>query len=130
MPESKDRADDMSRRRWLGTCLIVFLSGLSTPLFATHDVQHRYVVAGYVRDAQGAPLPDTQVQITLLGGQPAGEGRTDENGRYTIVVHAHNDVAGRRYWVTAIGITHAASFEFDPADTVTERGRRIDFSPE
>lgn len=130
MPTLQNRSDDTSRRPWLFACLMVVLGGLSTPSFATHDVQHRYIVSGYVRDAQGAPMANTLVEITLIGGQPAGEGRTDRSGRYSILIHAHNEAAGRRYWVTANGVTHAASFDFDPNDTVTERGRRIDFSPE
>ncbi len=130
MPTPQNLSVEKSRKLWPLTSLIVFLSGLSTPSLATHDVQHRYTITGYVTDAQGAPLASTLVEMTLLGGQPAGEARTDRNGRYSIVVHAHNEAAGRRYWVTANGVTHAARFEFDPDDVVTERGRRIDFPPE
>ncbi len=116
--------------RWFGICTIVLLAALSTPSMATHDVDHRYVITGHVRDAQGAPLANTRVEVTLLGGQPAGEGLTDANGRYSIVLHVHNDSIGRRYWVTANGVTHSGEFDFNPGDRTTERGHRIDFAPQ
>lgn len=119
MPTPQNLSVEKSPKLWPLTSLIVALSGLSKPSFATHDVQHRYIITGYVTDAEGTLLAVTPVEMTLLGGQSAGEARSVRNGRYSIVVHAHNEAAGRRYWVIANGVTHAARFEFDPDNVVT-----------
>lgn len=88
MPTPQNLSVEKSPKLWPLTSLIVALSGLSKPSFATHDVQHRYIITGYVTDAEGTLLAVTPVEMTLLGGQSAGEARSVRNGRYSIVLRS------------------------------------------
>jgi hypothetical protein len=53
-------------------------------------------LAGQVVDAQGLPLPETEVKVRSITGQAASSGFTDENGRFQI-----RGLAGGLYEVTA-----------------------------
>ena len=113
-------------RKWL--LWLVLLVPWSAAM-ATHEADHRYTVWGEVRDAQGTPTANARVRITGLGGRPLGEGTTDSDGRYGILLHLHNDQLGMRFWVTVGDATREAEVTFDPADRVRAREHRLDFPP-
>ncbi len=103
---------------------------LSIPVvsMATHEVDHRYRIFGTVQNSDGAPIADSRVRLTGLGGRPLGETVTDKSGGYEFRLHVHNQDLGTRFWVSANGVTQEGALTFDPADKVTERMHRIDLS--
>jgi hypothetical protein len=112
-------------RGWLAVLLLL---GLSAPTLATHEVDHRYTIWGEVRDAQGAPVGKARVRITGLGGRPIGEGVTDSEGRYSILLHVHNDQLGQHFWVSVGKSTQAGTITFEPRNRQLAREHRLDFS--
>jgi hypothetical protein len=60
---------------------------LSASAFAlsSHDVYARYVVVGYVRDAEGKPAAGTRVHAVTEKGQLTYETETDASGLFVLV---------------------------------------------
>ncbi len=55
---------------------------------------------------------------------------TDERGGYRVVLHVHDQDVGKVFNMTVKGVKTEVKIEFDPADKVTERGKRVDFTIE
>lgn len=107
--------------------LIFFLAPFSPkPAFATHEVNHRYVVTGYVRDASGNPLPGLNIVLEHKGGEKKSA-TTDRGGYYEVLFHLHDENAGDEILVTAGSETKKLVVAFDPKDHVTYRTGRVDF---
>lgn len=97
---------------------------------ATHQADHRFTVYGSVRD--GSTFPGK-----LLSGQPVvvrdattGEvlqqGTTDQEGRYRLVLHIHNDDLGREVVVSCLNSQATVKLDFDPNNPTAERQERLD----
>lgn len=112
---------------WLGLVgAAVVLPG--TPAEATHEVDHRYLMLGYVRDGAGRPIPRAQVRVVREKTGATYHAKTEADGFYLIVVHLHDEDLLDALQVTANGATLRVRAWFDPVDTRDQRGTRVDFT--
>lgn len=102
---------------------------LATAVEATHEVDHRYVVLGYVRDAAGRPLAWTVVRVVREKTGLAHEARTDSDGFYLVILHLHDEdvLEPLRVAVTRATTLRVAA-RFNSRDPRTPRGTRVDFT--
>jgi hypothetical protein len=94
---------------------------------AMHDVDHRFTVAGYVRDGQSRPVVDARV---IVSAARAGEGITaftDHRGYYEAVLHLHDTDLGEAVTVTTGDQSRQVTAQFDPQDKHSERRVAVDF---
>lgn len=97
------------------------------PAHATHGVEHRYTIQGRVVNADNEPVANAAVRVTGLGGRPLGKATTDPAGRYSVLLHVHDQDLGTKFWVTVSGTTKAGQVTFAAGDLESERGQSIDF---
>lgn len=134
-----------SRPSWGGAAVFVGLAGLfglaillPAAAWATHEIDHRFVVSGYVRDKAGRPVKDARVLVRDLGDQSVDPAATyaDGGGYYKVIIHLHDKNAGDTVLVSAkderAGFDEIKKIraEFDPKDRHTERRATVNFGPE
>lgn len=100
----------------------------STPALATHEIDHRFIVWGEVLTSDGQAVSGETISFTVSNDTPIGSVVTNEQGRYRVVLHVHNEDLGKVFNMTVRGVKTQVKIEFDPADKVTERGKRMDFT--
>jgi len=96
---------------------------------ATHAPDHRFIVVGYVRDADGRGLPNETVVVTRLKTALRYRSHTDQDGFYLVVVHLHDEDEGERLAVAARGLRGEIVARYDVSDKKVERGTRVDVHP-
>ncbi len=100
---------------------------LSDPALATHEVDHRYDVMGYVLDENQVPLSNTEVSI-LLNNKVFGFGETDADGFYSIRLHLHDPDRGKKLQIkTAAGVADIR-VTLTPGDKTTRRVHYANFA--
>ncbi len=99
---------------------------VAIPVEATHEVSHRYVVLGYIRDASGQPVARTIVRVVREKTGLAYEARTDRDGFYVVIVHLHDEDVLEPLRVTAGRATLCVEARFNPLDPRTPRGTSVD----
>ncbi len=109
---------------------LIFILSLITlspkPALATHEADHRYVVSGYVRDAEGNALKGVDLFLEHKGGQKE-KATTNSYGYYEVLFHLHDDNLGDEITVTTGKETKKVTVSFTPGDKVTFRGATVDF---
>jgi hypothetical protein len=100
---------------------------------ATHEVDHRYLVLGYVRDSAGRPTPRLQVRVVREKTGLVYQAESDADGFYLVVVHLHDGDFGETLRVTVGGATTSIQARWirarsNPGDAQRHRGTRVDFS--
>ncbi|MDC4204294.1 MAG: hypothetical protein MPW17_00725 [Candidatus Manganitrophus sp.] len=104
---------------------LIFILSLVTitpkPAFATHEVDHRYIVSGYVRDAEGNALKGVDVLLEHKSGQKF-KVKTNGLGYYETLFHLHDDNLGDEISVTAGTEVKKIAVAFKAGDKVTHRG--------
>jgi len=110
--------------------LFAFLLLLVIPRvsFAEHEVQYRYVVLGYVRDAGGRPQRRIEVELVREKTGFSYLGETDEVGLYVIVARLGDESMGETLRLRTAGRSVTITARFNPQDHVRERGTRVDFT--
>lgn len=98
-------------------------------LFAEHEANHRYLVSGYVRNAAGEALEDTEVNLEHKE-KGKKKVRTNSDGYYEARFHLHNENLGDTITVIASGVTKKVKVEFDTEDGVSFRGSSVHFGAE
>ena len=111
---------------WL--CAVGLLLSVA-PAFATHEIDHRYVVFGHVSDDQGKPLAEKKVTAMDATLQIQETGYTDADGNYEILLHLHDTNRGDRLEVLMEDQKKEGLIEFNPEDKTTHRRHRVDFGP-
>ena len=101
---------------------------LTAPALAEHEVQFRYTVLGYVKDAAGKPRKGMALEVTRQKTGLSYPGETDASGLYVIVTRMADESLGERLLVRAGPRSLQVSAKFDPADHASERGTRVDFT--
>jgi len=101
---------------------------LTAPALAEHEVQFRYTVLGYVKDAAGKPRKGMALEVTRQKTGLSYPGETDASGLYVIVTRMADESLGERLLVRAGPRSLQVSAKFDPADHAAERGTRVDFT--
>jgi len=125
---------------WGGAAVFFGLVGLILPYpaWATHEIDHRFIISGYVRDKEGKPVKDVRVQVRDLRDQSVDPVNTyaDGSGFYKVVLHLHNSNVGDPIQVSVkderSGVDEVKKIraEFNPNDRHTERETRVNFGPE
>lgn len=95
---------------------------------AEHQVSYRYVVLGYVTDAENRGRRGVRVELQREKTGFSYLGETDTNGFYVIVARLGDESAGESLHLRAEGQATTLTARFDPADHATERGTRVDFT--
>jgi hypothetical protein len=95
---------------------------------AEHQVSYRYVVLGYVTDAENRGRRGVRVELRREKTGFSYLGETDTDGFYMIVARLGNESAGESLHLRAEGQAMTLTARFDPTDHATERGTRVDFT--
>ena len=95
---------------------------------AEHQVSYRYVVLGYVTDAQNRGRPGVRVELRREKTGFSYLGETDAEGFYLIVARLGDESLGETLELRAANRAMTLTARFDPADHATERGTRVDFT--
>jgi hypothetical protein len=103
-------------------------SSISGVARAEHQVSYRYVVLGYVTDAENRGRPGVRVELRREKTGFSYLGETDTDGFYVIVARLGDESAGESLHLRAEGQATTLTARFDPADHATERGTRVDFT--
>ena len=116
--------------RWVSV-LVMVGAGVVGPgaAWATHEVDHRFVVSGSVRTADGAPRPDLKVVVAHPRSQLSETVFTDRSGEYSALLHLHDQDAGDPVTVTAGDEVKTIKAAYAPGDHHTPRTARVDFGP-
>lgn len=111
-------------------CLLILAAAMlfSTAAIATHEIDHRFAVWGEVLYQDGTPIANETIELTVRDGDSIGSVTTNEDGRYHVVLHVHDQDRGKVFDMTVMGVTTKVRIEFDPRDKQTERGKRVDFT--
>jgi len=96
------------------------------PAFATHEVDHRFVVSGYVRDAEGNALKGVEVLLEHKSGQKF-KVKTNGLGYYESLFHLHDEDHGDEITVTVGTEVKKVPVAFEVGNKVTHRGATADF---
>jgi hypothetical protein len=95
---------------------------------AEHQVSYRYVVLGYVTDADNQGRRGVRVELRREKTGFSYLGETDADGFYLIVARLGDESAGETLQLRADSQAMTLTVRFDPTDHTTERGTRVDFT--
>jgi hypothetical protein len=112
----------------LGCFAVALLAG--APARAEHEVYYRYVVLGFVTDAQGRPVSGRQVELIRDKTGFSYLARTDARGFYLILARLGDESVGEALTLRAGAVVTRLTAAFDPTDHTEHRGARIDLEGE
>jgi len=93
---------------------------VATSALAEHEVDHRYIVRGYVLDAQQQALANQEVRVYDRASLLASA-RTDSAGFFSLHLHLHNADKGKLIRLRTGSGEADIRVTFDPADDTTQR---------
>jgi uncharacterized protein YeaO (DUF488 family) len=108
--------------------IVLAMGILAAPASAEHEVQFRYTVLGYVKDAAGKPRKGVGLEVTRQKTGLSYPGETDASGLYVIVTRLADESRGERLLVRAGPVSLSIMARFEPANHTAERGTRVDFT--
>jgi len=108
--------------------IVLAMGILAAPASAEHEVQFRYTVLGYVKDAAGKPRKGVGLEVTRQKTGLSYPGETDAAGLYVIVTRLADESRGERLLVRAGPVSLSILARFEPANHTAERGTRVDFT--
>jgi hypothetical protein len=97
-----------------------------SPVAAEHTVDTRYVVLGFVKDAQGKLRSGQAVEVVRDKTGFAYSGRTDDQGFFVVVVRLGDESAGESLTLRIGQATTTVAARFDPTNQTDDRGTRVD----
>ena len=108
----------MSRSRRSPGSVVLLLSlaalvGASMPAGATHLPDHRFLVLGFVTDADGRPVAGARVVVTRLKTGLEYPTTTERDGFYLVVLHLHDENLGEALGVDAKGVKGEVRARFE-----------------
>ncbi len=106
----------------LGTFLVAFL--LLQTVSATHEEDHSFTVSGTVISTNGYPVADVLVEAVDITYENDSytSGKTDRAGKFSLVMHIHDDQFGDTILIRAANITKDIIADFTLGDDETHRG--------
>lgn len=110
------------------TVALIALLSIGGSAEATHDVTHRYVVLGYVRDAARGTVAGGSVEVVREKTGFSYLAETGTDGFYVVVVHLHDEDLLDILRVTAGRAAIRIEARFNPLNSWTQRGTRVDFT--
>ena len=96
------------------------------PAAAEHTVYYRYVVLGFVKDAQSQRVAALPVEVIRDKTGLAYTGRTNDEGLYVIVVRLGDESDGETLTLRVGAARTTITARFDPANHTADRGTRVD----
>ncbi|WP_447974231.1 carboxypeptidase-like regulatory domain-containing protein [Nitrospira sp. Kam-Ns4a] len=102
------------------------LLGTSAAL-ATHEVDHRFVVEGYVCGPDGQPRAGVKVTARDTRADIVASALTDSDGFFSARLHLHNENQGDPIAIFALDEEKRITAQFDPKDVHTERKAVVHF---
>ena len=94
----------------------------STPLAqAEHEVDHRFIVEGYVCGGDGKSMANQEVMVKDTRIPLGKTTYTDSDGFYSVTLHLHNENQGDPILVAAGDREQRLTAKFDPKDMKTDR---------
>ena len=116
----------MPARSAVALLVLTALLGAATTARATHLPDHRFLVLGYVTDADGKPVAGARVIVTRLKTGLEHPTTTERDGFYLVVLHLHDENLGEALRVDAKGVKGEVRARFEVSDKKVERGTRVD----
>ena len=108
--------------------IVLAIGILAAPASAEHEVQFRYTVLGYVKDAAGKPRKGVGLEVTRQKTGLFYKGETDAAGLYVIVTRLADESRGEELLVRSGPASLRIAARLDPVDHKSERGTRVDFT--
>ena len=105
---------------------LVALLALATVAAAEHEVQFRYTVIGYVKDAHGHPLAGQTVELMRDRTGFSYVADTDQAGLYVLTARLADESSGETLTLRYGRARTRVVARFDPANHTDERGTRVD----
>jgi hypothetical protein len=132
--EAGDMATELVRGPSLPVvwCAILAVLGLElttiVPLAqAEHEVDHRFIVEGYVCGGDGKSMANQEVMVKDTRIPLGKTTYTDSDGFYSVTLHLHNDNQGDPILVAAGDREQRLTAKFDPKDMKVERKMIVNF---
>jgi hypothetical protein len=94
--------------------------------FAGHETRYRYVVLGFVKDAQGQPRRGAPVELVRDRTGLSYKGETDEQGLYVVVARLGDETLGESLTLRIGEARLRLTVSFEPDNHRDERGTRVD----
>ncbi|MGH7230745.1 MAG: hypothetical protein ACREJU_05215 [Nitrospiraceae bacterium] len=94
---------------------------------AEHEIDHRFIVEGFVCGSDGKAISETEVMVKDTRVSVGKMGYTDNRGHYKVTLHLHNDNQGDPILVTAKDQEQRTTATFDPKDLRVERKVTVNF---
>src|SRR5215467_8718735 len=113
-------------RRSVATMVALTLVLAGGSARATHLPDHRFLVLGYVMDAEDHPVARTRVVVTRLKTGYEYPTSTEKDGFYLVILHLHDEDEGERLLIDVKGVKGEVRAHFDTRDKKVERGTRVD----
>jgi Carboxypeptidase regulatory-like domain len=106
--------------------LTLMLGLIAAPANATHLPDHRFLVLGFVTDAEGHPVAGARVVVTRVKTGYEYPTSSERDGFYLVILHLHDEDEGERLVIDAKGVKGEVRARFDTHDKKSERGTRVD----
>lgn len=113
--------------RKLAAGLPSVLLASASVVWATHEVDHRFTIEGFVCRDNRQPVAGTQVMAKDTRVSVGANVLTDDRGYYKVTLHLHNDNKGDPILVTAQGVEQRITAQFDVKDIQSERKVAVNF---
>jgi len=109
-----------------GVLALAALLAFATSVFAEHEVQFRYTVIGYVKDARGRPLAGQAVELVRDRTGFSYLADTDAAGLFVLTARLADESNGETLTLRLGRVRTRVVARFDPANHAAERGTRVD----
>lgn len=111
----------------LGVLLVGLHMVVSSVAWAEHEVDHRFVVEGYVCSGEGKGMANQEVMVKDTRISLGKTTYTDSDGFYSVRLHLHNENQGDPVLVAAGEREQHITAKFDPKDLTVERKATVNF---
>ncbi|HET7058536.1 MAG TPA: carboxypeptidase-like regulatory domain-containing protein [Nitrospiraceae bacterium] len=131
--EAGDVVPELARRRIVQVvCFLLAIVGWKMmaimPLAqAEHEVDHRFIVEGYVCGGDGRSIANQEVMVKDTRIPLGKTTYTDSDGFYSVTLHLHNDNQGDPILVAAGDREQRLTAKFDAKDMKAERKMTVNF---
>ena len=97
----------------------------SPAALAEHEVDHRYVVSGYVLNQDESPISSATITINAEG--VSAQDRTDSDGHFSLRLHLHDSDLGKVLQIKSDHGEGTIRVDFDPGNLTSERVHHVNF---
>ncbi|MFQ5936292.1 MAG: hypothetical protein ACE5LB_07790 [Acidiferrobacterales bacterium] len=110
----------MTAHARLTSLAVIALLSLQSLALATHEIDHRYDITGFVLDENEKPIAGSPVSIRL-GRNIIGYKDTNDQGYYRIRLHLHDADLGKKLLVKTAAGDATIRVTLTPGDRKTDR---------